>query len=260
VFGPVTARELLEMLYAGALTFDSPIAAEGKDFLPVARYEVFRAHESRVAEQRARAEEQLRRQRTERKARRMRQARWLAVALVTLAVGGWSVQAWVRHQRAAAAEATRIAREQALQAELARLNETVSIAPPLIPVAAPEPPPKSKRRRRRARRSGASAAAPAPTGPPSERDVYVKLGTLVPAFKRCIVAQIQRAPETVGGEIRLSFSIGNDGRATGVALADRFLRRSPLVPCLRGALGGVRWPAYEGEVRNVEYPIRIDRS
>ncbi|MGF1509605.1 MAG: hypothetical protein ACFB9M_08910 [Myxococcota bacterium] len=257
MFGPVTAREILELLYEGSLGFDAQIAPEGRDFHAVSRYEVFQAHHSRVQAQLSRQAELQRRLKAEARVRRQRQLRWLVGALVVLALGGFGLRQWIRMQRVSAAEALREQQEAQLAAEIEALYASVSIEPPLMPVKGPVDVP-SRRTKRRQRRTPSSVKAP--SGPPSDGAVIGRLGRVVPRFKRCIIEQIQRAPDTVGAQITLSFAIDNDGRPGNIDIHDRFLRRSELLPCMRAALQQVRWAPYSGEVRNVEYPIRIGRS
>ena len=47
-------------------------------------------------------------------------------------------------------------------------------------------------------------------------------------FKRCIVEQMQREPDTVPETIILTFAINNEGKAQDVSLGDRILRKSPM--------------------------------
>ncbi|MEM1025676.1 MAG: hypothetical protein AAGD10_05290 [Myxococcota bacterium] len=261
VFGPVPAKELLRMLYAGELGFATLVAPDGKEFRPVERYEMFLAHKEKVEAARREVVERERRQKAEASLRLRRRLGWAMAALVIAVLGAWGVQlgrtAWAESR----AERLREDAERKLQQELEALMASVTIEPPLqaLPIETPAPESKKRRSRGGRRKRGARPALPS-GGAPSEAAIMARMGSLFPQFKRCIARQIQRAPDSVGNEIRLRFTIANDGRVKDFSLADRFLRRAPLQPCLSSVMSSVRWPAFEGEIRNVFYPIRVGRS
>lgn len=249
------------MLYAGELGFDAMVAPDGKDFRPVERYQMFLAHREKVETAQREAAERERRRRAEASLRTRRRLGWAAAALVIAVLGAWGVQlarsAWEQSR----AERLRQDAERRLEEELQALMASVTIEPALQGLPSPPPKETTRRRSRRGRRRPSTPAArPPPSGAPSESAVRARLGELFPQFKRCIARQMQRAPDTVGDEIRLRFAIGNDGRVRDFSLGDRFLRRSPMQACMGSIMSSVRWPAFEGEIRNVEYPIRIGRS
>jgi len=272
VFGPISAKELLELLYEGTLDFDASVAPDGGEFKPVRRFGVFRAHRERVERHRAQVRTATARARRERARLRRRIVGASLAAAVVLGVGGAGVRAWIRSSRRAEAERVKERAEARLRAEIARLSAGIRVEPPLTSLIdgeaadAGEPPSADRRRAtdRRARRARpsrrrAAAAKAAARGPLTDGEILKGIGRALPSFKRCIVEQIQRDGSSIDDRIVLRFAIGNDGRARDFALADRFLRASPLQPCLGRQLGSVRWRAFRGEVRNVEYPIRIRR-
>lgn len=263
IFGPVSVKELLEMLYDERIDAETPVsAAEGpEDFLPLRRLGAFRNHlanaEKHKAKRRA-AEAEAARVRAQHRKQRIRWGvRGLAAALVIalLVLGGtWG---W-RRMTEAEAEAARAAE---VEAEIEALLAGVSIEPPLPPVSDPEPTRKTSKRSRRGRRGRKSApAAEAPkTGALSESEVHQGMNPVFGRISRCIKDQLRRDPKSVPGTIRMEFAIGNDGRSRGLRIDDRFLRSGPMADCFSKALGRAQWRAYEGQVRNVEYPITIRR-
>ena len=259
VFGPVSAKALLELLYDGTLDFETLVAPEAGEFKPARRYGVFRSHQAKVRLHRAQVAEATRRIRDANRRALRRRIGWSVLALGLLIGGAFGLRHWILHQRQAQAEAQSRAEERALQQELDALLASVTLEPPLEPLF--EPTTERRTQRRRRRRPPKAAGVPAkPGAPPTEAEIRQGVAKILPGFKRCIVAQMQRNPDSVGSQIVVSFSVDNRGRARNVRLADRFLRRSPLKPCMARQLAGVRWRAYEGEVRNIDYPIRIGRT
>jgi hypothetical protein len=269
VFGPVKPRALLEMLYAGDLAAETPVSTEDGEFMPLRRYGVFRAHLPRVEKHQAELEAARAREALEARARLKRHLGWAAAALVALLVGSAGLVAYVQSSRAKAALAEKAAKEEALRRQLDELLASVSIEPPLMPLAedpaAPAAQEAGRGKRAEAGRAvarfsgGVSRVVGSGTQELSRVEIMEGVGRAFGGFKRCIVAQIQREPESVPEELVVTFAIGNDGRAREVSLTDRHLRRSPLNDCLATQLGQVAWRAYKGEVQNVEYPITIGR-
>lgn len=272
LFGPVEAKEILEMLYEGTLDFDSLIAPDGSDLKPVRRFGMFRAHRTEVESHRAQIRTAEARVRRERKRLRRRIAVALLGSLLVLVVGGAGLRAWVRSSRQAEAERQKAAEEARLREEIEGLLSRVTVEPPLTSLidgeeareaeTADAPAPAKAKTRRRARRRAAppSSGSAAVGGELSDAEILQGIGRALPRFKRCIVEQIQRDADSIRDRIVLRFAIGNDGRVKDFSLADRILRGSPLQPCLERQLTSVQWRAFRGEVRNVEYPIRINRG
>lgn len=259
VFGPISTKVLLERLYDGTLSPEARVALEGGDFRAIRRIGAFRAHLPKIAAHQA-ERAQARAAEAERLRRALlRRTAWLAGGLAVVGIGSVLLVGVIRYQRQAAAEATRQAKEAALQAELDDLLASVTIEPPLESLVAPNSgrsAPSSPRRRGRADRSMPEARA---TGALTRREVLRGVSRAFGGLKHCIVEQIQREPDSVGPQIVLTFSIANDGRARNITLQNRFLRRTPMLPCFQRAMQRVRWRAFRGEVRNVEYPISVRR-
>ncbi len=264
VFGPVSARELLRMLYDGDLDFEVLVAPDGGEFKPARRYGLFRSQKTKIDSHRAQVRTAESRQARERSRRFRRVIRAIAVSALVLAGGGWALQSWIRSSRLAQAEAAKQREERRLREELDSLLSRVTVEPPLEPLidgAAPtstDRPAKSPKRRRKTRRSRRPSSAVGPQL--TDEEILRGVASVLPRFKRCIVEQIQRSADSVPERIVLQFAIGNDGRAKNFTVEDRILRRSPLQPCLTKQISTARWRAFKGEVRNVEYPIRINRN
>lgn len=257
VFGPVEAREVLELLYRGELSETSLVAPEDEPFRPVSECPAFAPYLATVAAHRQRVATQVAAQAAAlaRTRRRWAVAVVAVMALAALAVVGVGVY------RTRQAEADRIAEESRLRAEIAGLTESIRIEPPLLPVAPPATATAKKRsRRRRARaRKRVDRKAPTATGVLTRGEIEEGVRAVFPGIKRCIAKQMQTEPKSVPSRLVLSFAIKNDGTATEVRLSERSLRRSALGSCLAAQLARPRWRPFVGEVRNVEYPISIGR-
>jgi hypothetical protein len=258
VFGPISVKELLEELYEGEIEADTPVCTEGGSFKPMAEYDAFRPHIEKAGSHQVRAE-QIRRHANADQRSRLRRRLILGLATLTLAVVGFGATIYfIRTYRS-----EKIAEEQelALEAKLAQLLDSVSIEPPLILEAPVEP----RRKRRRGRRRGkkgktapaATASLPKRTGKLSQSEVMAGVGTVFGGFKRCIVKQIQRDPDSVPRKIVLRFTINNSGSVKSPDLDDRILRNSPMMSCMSKQIRSVHFRKFKGEVRNVEYPITI---
>ncbi len=250
VFGPISTRTLLERLYDGSLTTDTRVALEGEDFRALAQIGAFQVHLPKIVAARAEREHARALRRAAARQRWIRGVGWLTAGLLVAGAVSFGVMTFVRHRRQVQAEAERLAKETALQKELETLMASVTIEPPLEALVDGD----SGRRRRKGRRSARRAR-----GTLTRKEVLRGVHGVFGALKRCIVAQIQRAPESVGAQIMLTFSIGNDGRAKNVAFEDRFLRRSPMKTCFEQGMRRIEWRTFRGEVRNVQYPISVRR-
>lgn len=277
VFGPIKPRELLEMLYAGELDENSPIALGDDDFQPLRRIGVFRVHLPKVAAHQAKMKAEAEAAKQEQKRKLFQRLRWLVFAIVILVLGAVGVVAGIRELRERRAEQEKLAKEAALKAELADLYARVTISPPLTAIVrdAPVPegsseagPPHSSKGKpgkkahashRRSRKKAKAQTGEAAGGTLTRQEVMSGVASVFGGFKRCIVSQIQRDPESIPETLVLTFSINNDGVARQVSVRDRFLRNSPLVPCLSRTLAKAHWRKYKGEVQSVEYPITIGR-
>lgn len=261
VFGPVKPKELLEMLYRGEITGESPVSSDEGDFRPLRHFAVLRSHLPKVESHHRELEAAKAKDRVEGKARLKKRFGWAGAALVAALIGSIGIAYWVRSSRVADAEADKQAQEAALNQQLDDLAASVSIEPPLMAVVQePEVRKRGKRSRRRSKQAVARfSGGPAKTGDLTKPEIMKGVGKAFGGLKRCIVKQLQRDKDTVPEQIVLTFSVNNEGRAQNVSLTDRFLRRSPLKACVAAKLARVRWRVYKGEVQNIEYPITIGR-
>lgn len=262
VFGPVKSKELLEMLYKGEVDEKTMIAVEDGEFTPLKRIGVFRAHLPKVEKHLAEVREAEAAAKAAAKARLIRRTILISVTTVVVGAAAVGIPWYIISARKAQAEADKLAKEKAIEKELDSLFASVTIEPPLLELVEEPPPgktPKKGKRRRRRRRSLQFSGGTSGTGELSRQEVMQGVASVFGGIKRCIVAQIQRDPESVTEEIVLRFSVNNAGKAQNISFKDRFLRKSPLKPCMAGQLGKVKWRAYKGEVRNIDYPISIGR-
>lgn len=258
VFGPVSAKALVEKLYAGELDAETRIAPEDGDFLALRRYGAFRVHLPKAAEHRAAAEE-ARRVEKAAKAKVLRRRVMLSAAGLVVSLAIFFVVLFVVRERRA--ERLREEQEKQLQAELAELQASVTIEPPIIDLKVedePEPGATAKGGRPRGRKTKVVALSGG-TEKLSREEIMLGVSSAFPGIKKCIVEQMQRERESVPERVMLSFNIGNDGVVREVSFDDRFLRKSPMRDCVAQRLAAVRFRSFKGEVRNVEYPISIGR-
>jgi hypothetical protein len=260
VFGPVKPKEILRMLYEGEIGPDTPIAVEEEEFQSLRRFGVFRAHLPKVDAHRKEVEENRQKDRVDTKKRIIRRIGFIAVAAMALVGISYGLIRYIRKSKEEQAAREKQEKEDALERELEDLFASVTIEPPLMPLVdepeekQPEGSKKGKRRRR-----GARAVASFGTGELQREEIMAGVASVFGGFKRCIVEQMQREPESVPEQIVLTFFIQNDGRATDVGLTDRILRKSELRGCLAAQLARAQWRPFKGEVQNVEYPITIGR-
>lgn len=269
VFGPVKPRELLQMLYEGEITPDTPVALSDGEFQALRRIGVFRAHLPRVEAHKKQVAVEEAKAKAEARRRLLKRLAWAGVAVIVLVFASAGAVYGVHRWRVAQAEQEKLEKEAALRKELDDLYARVTISPPLMAVVTETPaseatPSKGKRGRHGRRRGhrgrrGKPAQGATATGTLQKREIMQGVATVFGGIKRCIVKQIQRDPESVPERVKLSFSVGNNGRAKLVKLSDRFLRRSPMQRCLEATLSKVKWRTYVGEVQNIDYPITVGR-
>jgi hypothetical protein len=263
VFGPVKPRDLLELLYAGEINGDTPIALDGGDFQALQRYGVFRVHLPKVAKHQAELKDQQEEQKAQERARLKKRLTWVALAVVIGAGSTYGIVQYVRLRKEEAARAEAKAKEEALLKEIDNLMASVTIEPPLIELVdeteTKETTPGKRKRRAVARFSGAAGSGVQGTGELTRSEIMGGVAKVFPGFKRCIVEQIQRDADSVPEQLVLSFAINNEGVPQNIDI-DRALRKTPLHACITKHLGEVRWRKFKGEVQNVEYPITIGRQ
>jgi hypothetical protein len=260
VFGPVKPRDLLELLYAGAINKDTPIALDGQEFMALHRYGVFRVHLPKVARHQADLAEAKASEERAAKARLSRRIQWTVLAAIVAAGAGYGLYRYIWASKEAAAALEREAKEKKLNDEIDALMASVTIEPPLIPLVDEKADAREagSKRKRFARFTSGSHGSSSATEL-SRQEIMSGIASAFPHFKRCIVEQIQRDADSVPEQIVLAFTINNEGEVRDFNLPDRSLRGSQLGSCMGRHLSQVRFRKYKGEVQNVEYPITIGR-
>ena len=258
VYGPITAQELLEELYRGEIDDETFVCPEGGKFRPINEFEVLSEHIEQAKAHQAQADAIRKQAKADSAARTRRRLMLLALTLV-LAGGAFALT--IRLIRDYRSEKVADAQEAELKGELAQLLKTVSIEPPLV---LEEPRSKrklrgkkGKRKTRKGKKETQLTGGPVPTGELSQGEVMAGVGTVFGKFKNCIVRQMQRDRDSIPRTVTLSFIIKNSGKVSSPNLDDRILRKSPMMDCMSRAITSVKFRAFKGEVRNVEYPITI---
>ncbi len=262
VFGPLKPKELLEMLYKGEINAETMVAVEDEEFRPLRRYGVFRAHLPKVQTRHQEIETEKALERAENRRRIVRRIGMIVTALGVLGAGSYGLVTYIRQAKERNALAKKRAEEASLKQQLEDLEASVTIEPPLTPLVEEEKEDvrTGKKHRRRRRGGRAVASFGSGTGELQRDEIMAGVADVFPGFKRCIVEQMQREPDTVPEQIILTFAIGNEGKAQDVSLSDRILRKSPMRACMVAQLAKAKWRAFKGEVQNVEYPITVGRQ
>ncbi len=94
----------------------------------------------------------------------------------------------------------------------------------------------------------------------SDRAVRRHMATLEPAFNRCIARAAEASPDELGaGRIAFDINVEPDGKVSGVSVhAPKNLRVFGIVPCMRLAVHGSRFPRWDGPPMRVEYSFRVE--
>lgn len=266
VFGPVKPRDLLDLLYNGKIDKDTPVAISDGEFAPLQRYGVFRVHLPKVERRKIEIEGVKIADEALGKEKARKRVIWIVAAALIAAPITYGIVRYMRHLKSEAARVEAHAKEEALLKEVEDLMATVTLEPPLVALVdgddKVEGTSKKKRRSvaRFSRASGSEIIGAGGTGELSRDEIMQGIGRAFGGFKRCIVEQIQRDPESVPEQIVLTFTVNNEGRIQDTSLSDRTLRASPMRDCLARQLSDVRYRSFKGEVQNVEYPITIGRQ
>lgn len=264
VFGPVKPKDLLELLYNKEINEETPIAVSDGEFAPLKRYGVFRVHLPKVERRQIEIQGIHIADEAAAKVRAKKRVLWVVIALVIAAPITYGVVQYIRGRKAEAARAEARVKEEALLKAVDDLMATVTIEPPLLDIGDDDPAkPAATKRRRVAKFSaggGKGIIGAGGTGELTRDEIMVGIGRAFSGFKRCIVEQMQREPDSVTDQIVLTFAINNNGQIQDTSIADRTLRASPMRDCFARQLGDIRYRSFKGEVQNVEYPISIGRQ
>jgi hypothetical protein len=77
-------------------------------------------------------------------------------------------------------------------------------------------------------------------------------------FKSCFKAEMASNPN-MPEVVKLSYTVTEDGKAINIDLDPKDLRGRPVVDCVRKAMGGLRWPKFKGERKNVSIPFKLGK-
>ncbi|HZY03006.1 MAG TPA: AgmX/PglI C-terminal domain-containing protein [Anaeromyxobacteraceae bacterium] len=258
VFGPVSARELVALLYRGELDGRTPVAGDDGAYRPLGQVPAFLV-QVKKAEAQLRVEREVTGARLLK--RRRRRLRWTAAALLVLGGGGgglwlaWWLAAskpWEPRSRLledfgggiAIASPVRIGggRRAEAQAEVE------------IPAEA-------------GRRAARSAQAPSGSAEGGElvaaqydvSHIQALVGreqrTLAPCFRE----EARRSPD-FAGEIPIEFAIGNDGRVVQLWIDQPRFKRGELHECLLRTLRGWAFRPFPGQRPTVSLSFRVGPS
>lgn len=92
----------------------------------------------------------------------------------------------------------------------------------------------------------------------SDKQVNSGLKRGIKGIGACLKAETERN-EAMPPTVTVAFSINNAGKAIQIKVLERQVRNGPLTPCMRKAVGKIRWPKTYGENRYVEVPFRIKK-
>jgi hypothetical protein len=260
VFGPIKAKDLLEKLYHGEVDAETPIAPEDGEFMQLRRYGAFRSHLSK-AKDHLEAVAEVAKKDKEAKQKRIKRTVLFATVALSLATGAYfGIHYAIRSSLERDAQERSRIEEDKLRDELEALNATVTSEPPLIDFPADEAEkgaPKGSPRKRRAATGGAVAYNGPPGAELTGGEIIGGIQSVFDGIKRCLVEQMHRDRDSVPERLVLSFNINNQGSVQNVDLDDRTLRGGPLKLCMASKLAELHFRKFNGEVRNVEYPLNI---
>ena len=93
----------------------------------------------------------------------------------------------------------------------------------------------------------------------SDAVVNRELAKLDRKFQSCIATAAQHSDDALQGTLRYELGIGSNGRVTGVNVkAPAGLKVFGIVPCVRKAIHGHRFPAFDGPTMGVEGSFHVD--
>jgi hypothetical protein len=97
------------------------------------------------------------------------------------------------------------------------------------------------------------------TGRLSDAEVDRELGKLDKAFQACVRDAAARVSELGTGTVKYSFGVDGRGKVTGVtASAPSSLQEAGIVPCVRVAVYGHKFPAFDGPTMKASSSFSVD--
>lgn len=93
----------------------------------------------------------------------------------------------------------------------------------------------------------------------SDSQVDRELAKLDKPFERCVLDANQRVDELGTGRVSMKFGVDGKGKVTGVNVsAPKNLKDAGIVPCVRKAVYGHKFPAFDGPVMKVSSSFTVD--
>jgi len=260
VLGPMSTRQLVEKLYTGEMTADTPVAPPGeRDFMRLGDVDLFKVHVARaLAKARVDADLRAARERTMRK--RMIIGGGVGLVTVLLGIGAWQAARWIAVHGPGGEEdefanitvdmpTITMAQARASDEDLIAYPTTPGKAPDK-PVAAADPRPKPATPSTTTPTTPPTAVAarppdkkPARTGTvssdPDGLDMGVEydqdaINRVVEKNKGklrfCLAEEVKRRPGFTA-KIPIEFTIGNDGRVSKLWVDHPQLKQGPLHQC-----------------------------
>lgn len=258
VFGPVSSRELVALLYRGELDERTPVAGDDGAYRPLGQTPAFLV-QAKKAEAHLRVEREVTGARLLRQRRRA--ARWtVAAVLVALALGGGGFGAWWLATQKPWEPRSRL---------LEDFGGGIAIASPVrvggghgaeaqVEVEIPSG---AGPAARRTSRPGLPAAGTAQGGElvAAQYDVnHIQAvvareqRTLAPCFRD----EARRSPD-FAGEIPIEFAIGNEGRVAQLWIDDPRFKHGELHECLLRTLRGWAFRPFPGQRPTVSLSFRV---
>ncbi|NVB41354.1 hypothetical protein G6O69_26185 [Pseudenhygromyxa sp. WMMC2535] len=93
----------------------------------------------------------------------------------------------------------------------------------------------------------------------SDAQIDRELAKLDSSFQRCVLDANARVAELGKGQVRFKFGVDGKGKVTGVNVnAPSNLSEAGIVPCVRKAVYGHKFPAFDGPVMKVSSSFSVD--
>ncbi len=261
VFGPVSARVMLDKLYKGEIGPDTEVSREEEEnFRTLSDVAFFTVHLAKAQAKLKVEREEDTHQAGERRGRRTRGVVVVLLVLssVAVAAGGayWGVQ---RRQHKLEQEVDDIPitanpPELTAASKLASRDVDVRLAAPSSPS------PSGKRPTRHGPVPGAAPAAADDVATAQyDKSSIVgaevrQKGSLIP----CIRAELRRTPD-FRGDVRFSIAIGNDGHVAKLWMEDNRFKDGPLQSCFQTTMDKWHFASFEGERANLSDSFHVGR-
>jgi hypothetical protein len=282
VLGPLTGQQLVEKLYTGEMTADTPIAPPGeRNFTRLGDVELFKVHVARAAAK-ARVDADLRAQRERTLRKRMIIGGIVAVVTVLLGVGAWRAARWfaVHGPGGEDDEFADISVElPTITLAQARIAEEELISYPTTPGKPPDKPGTPTDNRPKPITPPTAVAARPPATKPGTPKPGVStepdglsmgiefdqgaINKVVASSQRtlyhCFKEEAERKPG-FAAKVPIEFVIGNDGKVSKLWVDHPQLKNGPLYQCLFTELQ--KWPfkPYKGSLASVGLAFNIGKK